>query len=377
MKKLVVPAALVGGVLFSATGQQAFAASGQDIVTEAMNYQGVPYSYGAPAFSTSSFDCSSFTQYIFNKVYGITLPRNSAQQATQGVAVSTSSLQSGDLLFFDTEGDGGIHHVGIYIGNGQMISAELTVGVHVTNVFSGGGSQNYWQPRFVSARRVVPTSSAASVSQAPSSVNTAAVSQSSVASTSQSAAVYKVKSGDTLWKIAKAHGTSVAALQSANGLKSDMIYPGQKLKLSRTAKTPATSTPSVSVSLTAAKTSVSSTVSSNSSGAIYKVKSGDSLWKIARTHRTTVQSIKSLNSLTSDRIYVGQQLKLSGSSSGQTVVQADLHKAASDSTSYVVKGGDSLWEISMLQNISVNQLMKANNLTSTLIYPGMRLVIPQ
>ncbi|MFT8390165.1 MAG: LysM peptidoglycan-binding domain-containing protein [Sporolactobacillus sp.] len=378
MKKLVVPAALVGGVVLSATGQQAFAATGQDIVSKAMNYQGVAYAYDSPAFSTASFDCSSFTQYIFKEVYGITLPRSSAEQATQGVSVSQNDLQPGDLLFFDTAGDGGIHHVGIYTGNGQMISAELTVGVHVTNVFSGGGSQTYWQPRFITARRIVAASAAQNTQSSPSAPTASSASASpSPAVSSPASAVYTVKSGDTLWKIANKYGTTVSAIQSANGLKSDLILIGQKLTIGASAAKTTnmvsqTSAPEMNASLSASSTSAST--------ASYQVKSGDSLWKIARMNGTTVSALKSLNGLKSDMIYVGQYLKLgsSSSSSKTTVVQADLQRtAASDSASYTVKKGDSLWEISMLQNISVNQLMKANNLSSTLIFPGMRLIIPQ
>lgn len=370
MKKMIVPTALVSGLLLSATGQQAMAAFGQDVVSQALNYQGKPYKYGAPSFSDASFDCSSFTQFIFKKVMGVTLPRTSAAQATVGTAVSRGQLQPGDLLFFDTTGDGGIHHVGIYIGNGQMISSELTVGVHVTNVFSGGGAQSYWEPRFKNARRI-----AGKVGTGSSQTSRAATPASSQKTQTGSSTSYTVKSGDTLWAIANRHSISVAKLKSINSLKSNTIYPGQVLKLTASAassantqKTAATSTASAGKS--ASKSSVS----------IYTVKSGDTLWAIASKHEVTVSALKSANGLKSDLIFPGQKLKLSGksasASTATTIKKTASKSSASTKGDYKVKKGDSLWAIATMHGISVNQLMRTNNLSSTLIYPGQHLDIP-
>ncbi|MFX3617704.1 MAG: LysM peptidoglycan-binding domain-containing protein [Sporolactobacillus sp.] len=377
MKKMVFPAAIVGGFVLSATGQQAYAATGQDVVAKAMQYQGTPYSYGAQSFVTSSFDCSSFTQYIYKDVYGITLPRTSAQQATVGVPVDQGNLQVGDLLFFDSSGDGGIHHVGIYMGNGQMISAELTVGVHVTNVFSGGGSQVYWQPRFVKARRVIGTIAGAPAPQQTS--DTSSSSSTTPSRSGQNAGSYTVKSGDSLWKIASSHGTTVSAIKAANGLKSDTIYPGQTLALSGTSGSSGNSSkneqPAVSnVSTSSANPAIQKT------GSNYTVKRGDSLWKIAQAQGMSVSALKSLNHLSSDMIYIGQNLQLSGAPAPAAAVQKDQTSqsaASGHSKDYHVKKGDSLWTIATLHSITVNKLMRANNLTATLIYPGQHLIIPQ
>ncbi|MCO7125499.1 LysM peptidoglycan-binding domain-containing protein [Sporolactobacillus shoreicorticis] len=371
MKKMIVPTALVSGLLLSATGQQAMAASGQDVVNQALNYQGKSYQYGAPAFSESVFDCSSFTQLIFKKAMNVTLPRNSAAQATVGTEVSRSQLQPGDLLFFDTSGDGGIHHVGIYVGNGRMISSEVTVGVHVTNVFSGGGSQSYWEPKFKTARRIAESATSVSnnsqaASAAPSSAGNTAVSN------------YTVKSGDSLWAIANRNGMSVAKLKSLNGLKSDTIYPGQVLQLS------GGSASAVTENTKSARSSESAASNQQSSPAsTYTVKSGDSLWAIATKNGMSVNALKSANGLTSDLIFPGQTLKFSGAaaSSSSTVKQTSYATASQKSSAnadddYKVKKGDSLWEIATLHSITVNQLMRANNLSSIVIYPGQHLTIP-
>lgn len=94
---------------------------GQAIVEEAKKYLGVKYVYGGS--SPSGFDCSGLVQYVCRK-NGISVSRSSREQFHNGVAVSRDNLQPGDLVFFQKNGT--IHHVGIYVGNGQMIHAPQT-----------------------------------------------------------------------------------------------------------------------------------------------------------------------------------------------------------------------------------------------------------
>ena len=86
-------------------------------------YVGYRYVFGGTS-PTKGWDCSGFTQYVFNKHFGISLPRTSGEQASRGTSVSKntcSAWKPGDLLFYK-EG-GRISHVAIYLGNGQMIHA--------------------------------------------------------------------------------------------------------------------------------------------------------------------------------------------------------------------------------------------------------------
>lgn len=94
---------------------------GQALVDTAMQYLGVPYVWGGT--SPSGFDCSGLVQYVCRK-NGISVSRVAADQRGDGTYVSRDNLQPGDLVFFD--GGSGIHHVGIYIGNGNMIHAPQT-----------------------------------------------------------------------------------------------------------------------------------------------------------------------------------------------------------------------------------------------------------
>ena len=90
-------------------------ASGQAVLNYAYSFLGTPYVWGGS--TPSGFDCSGFTSYVFRH-FGVNLPRVSRSQATVGTKVAYSNLQAGDLVFF---GNGGISHVGIYIGGGNMI----------------------------------------------------------------------------------------------------------------------------------------------------------------------------------------------------------------------------------------------------------------
>ena len=117
---------------------------GQQIVDYAKQFLGVPYVYGGNG--PSSFDCSGFTSYIYRH-FGYTLNRTASTQLSNGVAVSKSELQPGDLVFFRYNTSYPASHVGIYIGNGQFIHAstnkyqvqidQLLTG-HYANVYIAG-----------------------------------------------------------------------------------------------------------------------------------------------------------------------------------------------------------------------------------------------
>lgn len=126
------------------------------LVNTSRKYLGVKYKFGAKPYTVSKkFDCSSYTQYIYNK-YGVNLNRISRNQAKQGKAVNRKNLRVGDLLFFYIPGrfksNKKIGHVGIYTGNGKMIHAgiEPKNGVQITNINSA-----YWKRTFIKARRVI------------------------------------------------------------------------------------------------------------------------------------------------------------------------------------------------------------------------------
>lgn len=127
----------------------------QSILDDADNYIGAKYKYGATlAEAPYLFDCSSYTQYVFGN-NGVELPRVSRDQARKGVAVATSNLKAGDLMFFtmkDSYSDGRVAHVGIYMGDGNMIHASSSKGVTITkNVLQNP----YWSKNYLFSKRVI------------------------------------------------------------------------------------------------------------------------------------------------------------------------------------------------------------------------------
>ena len=112
----------------------------QTAVDTALAQQGDPYVWGGAG--PDSFDCSGLTQYAYAAA-GISLPHSSSMQSTMGTPVAYADLQPGDLVFFYTP----VSHVGMYIGNGQMVHAG-TSGDVVKVV------ELAYMPDFNSARRI-------------------------------------------------------------------------------------------------------------------------------------------------------------------------------------------------------------------------------
>ena len=92
--------------------------SASNLISYARRFIGVPYVWGGT--SPSGFDCSGFTSYVYRNAAGVDIGRTTYAQINAGREVSRSELQPGDLVF-PHEG-----HVGIYVGNGQMIHAPQT-----------------------------------------------------------------------------------------------------------------------------------------------------------------------------------------------------------------------------------------------------------
>lgn len=117
------------------------------LINSAHRLIGKKYVYGD--IGAKGYDCSGLTYSLYLDHLGIEIPRNSSAQSSVGIKVDKSLLAPGDLLFFRTVGRG-ISHVGIYIGEGNMIHASSAKAkVSIDSI-----EDNYFAQRYVTARRI-------------------------------------------------------------------------------------------------------------------------------------------------------------------------------------------------------------------------------
>ena len=167
---------------------------------------------------------------------------------------------------------------------------------------------------------------------------------------------YKIKSGDTLGHIAAKFDTSVSKLKSANDLQNNNLSVGKVLKVPALAKQ----------NTKAAKSSPTETA--RYSKTKYTVKKGDTLGGIANRHGVSVAKIKESSSLKNNNIKVGQVLLIPGNK----VAPAEKLSGSK----YTVVSGDTLGGIGNKFDVSIKELKNANNLRSSNIRAGMKLVVP-
>jgi len=172
---------------------------------------------------------------------------------------------------------------------------------------------------------------------------------------------YRVRSGDSLWTIARRHDIRVKDLARWNGIPPRrVIRPGQKLVIWK-------SKPYSTPRRAAGNTSETS--------ALYVVEKGDTLSEIAERERTSVANIAALNGVAANGILrPGQKLRLPGRPGVDTATRAsesDTHKIR-----YTVRAGDSLWRISRRFNVTVKSLQKWNSLPDRgALHPGQTLYV--
>ena len=149
---------------------------------------------------------------------------------------------------------------------------------------------------------------------------------------------YTVKSGDTLWSIARRFGLTVNQIKEVNNLKDNFLSIGDLLYI------PSNETKTVTKD-------------------IYTVKKGDTLYSIAKKYNLSVDELKSLNNLTNDTLKIGQKL----------CVSEELPKTE---TEYTVVKGDTLYNVANKFKVSVDNIKVINNLNNNIISIGQILKIP-
>lgn len=153
---------------------------------------------------------------------------------------------------------------------------------------------------------------------------------------------YTVKKGDNLWDIAHKYGMTVSELKELNKLTSNTLKIGQILKIAKNdEKAP-------------------------DEYLIYKVKNGDNLWDLAKKYNTTIDTLKSINNLKSDKLTINQQL----------FIPKNDDEGVKNNNIYTVKKGDTLYDIAEKFNVTINEIKEKNNLTSNILKIGQVLEIP-
>lgn len=326
VRSAAVPTAVVGTIALSLTGLPAAAA--EKTSTERL-----------PSFSAAS-----------NTARAIVAPVRSARDAP-----TSHTVRRGDTVYRIAAAHG-LRTADVLAWNGLNANSTIYPGQKLA--LRGATAQ--------------PARSSASAAKASTS-----------AARSSARATYTVRSGDSVWAIANRHDVSVASLLSANNLsKRALIHPGQKLAIpgeatpthTSQAKPTAASTPSKPASAKPAR-----------AGKTHTVARGDSLWSIARDHKTSVANLQKLNRLSAGSyIHPGQKLIVSAGASTASATASRpapakpaSAKPASSAGSHTVKAGETMWRIASANGITVARLLSANGLNEgSIIYPGQKLRIP-
>lgn len=110
---------------------------------------GTPYRWGGDTAGVGT-DCSGFTQSLFEETFNVQLPRVSRDQYRCGFSVKRGALKPGDLVFFDTDDQGRVNHVGVYLGAGAFAHASMSKGVVRSEL-----GNSYYTRAYRGARRVL------------------------------------------------------------------------------------------------------------------------------------------------------------------------------------------------------------------------------
>lgn len=165
--------------------------------------------------------------------------------------------------------------------------------------------------------------------------------------------IYVVEKGDTLWSIAKKFNVGVDEIKSLNGLTSNTVSIGQHLKIPGYV-------PPAEANIT------------------YVVQKGDSLWSIATAYNTTVDELKKANNLTSNTLSVGQTLNIPTPSGGITPTPPIVTPTPIEpgENTYNVRSGDTLWSIANKYGVTVDELRNLNDLKTDALTLNQVLLIP-
>ena len=164
---------------------------------------------------------------------------------------------------------------------------------------------------------------------------------------------YTVQKGDTLYSIAKKYNVDINTIMKDNALIDENLTIGKNLRIRQPEKVNSEVEECFGPDYTPPD---------NTTTITYTVKKGDNLYKIANTYNTSVSTLINLNNLNSANLTIGQQLKIPSGTNTST-------------QTYIVKSGDNLYSIAIKFNTTVASIKQKNNLTSNLLSIGQKLII--
>jgi membrane-bound lytic murein transglycosylase D len=190
---------------------------------------------------------------------------------------------------------------------------------------------------------------------------------------------HKVRRGETLSTIARKYGVPMLAIQQANGIHGSVIHPGDSLQIPASGVGPTATL----AALAAPRDDITAQLPEHQKPAaskkpkVHVVKSGDTLWGVARKYGVTVPALASANGLSSKAGLVpGARLEIPGAGGGTATRAASNDASESSRVTYKVKRGDTLSEIADRFDVSVRELMTWNRLRqSSSLRAGQRLVV--
>lgn len=153
---------------------------------------------------------------------------------------------------------------------------------------------------------------------------------------------YIVKKNDNLYDIAKEYNTTVGILKALNNLSSNILQVGQILKLP--------------ISL------VEETIPGDY--LIYTIKKGDNLYSIAKNYNITLEELINFNQQGSTLLHIGEQLLI------------PINNQTNNNIQYVIKPGDTLYNIAKRYNTNVDEIKRINNLNTNMLKIGETILIP-
>ena len=286
-----------------------------------------PYHHGSAG--SSSFDCSGFTSYVYRN-FGYNLGRSSEDQAQQFDSVKRDQIKTGDLVYFSgRRRSHRVGHVGIVVaakqdGNFEFIHASVGNGVIISK-----SDEDYYKKRFIKANRVIYDNHMLAVAPNVMSQKTIAE-DSKIAPVSQTtttretkkiipAEFHRVKSGETLTSISHKFGISIAELKRKNNIKGSKINPKQRLK----------------------------------------IKDEDSITVV---EQVLLAENKPVETPKASTIALRED---------NVVTNASMASIAT----HLVKAGETLFSISNLYHITIDQLIRWNNIDKNIIKPGQNLTV--